>query len=72
PIVNLASRIEKTAEPGEIFFSSSVRDNLAGYKWRKAGIFNLKGIGDTALYKIVHENAPEFAGDASNNDRQAV
>ncbi|MBF0443832.1 MAG: adenylate/guanylate cyclase domain-containing protein, partial [Oligoflexales bacterium] len=52
PAVNMASRIEKMATPGGIFFSSSVRDNFMGVGWSKAGTFNLRGIGETALFKI--------------------
>ncbi|MBF0443121.1 MAG: response regulator, partial [Oligoflexales bacterium] len=52
PAVNMASRIEKAATPGGIFFSSSVRDNLSRGGWVKAGIFELKGIGKTALFKV--------------------
>ncbi|MBF0443113.1 MAG: response regulator, partial [Oligoflexales bacterium] len=52
PVVNIASRIEGVTSPGEIFFSSQVRDNLHLNEWEKAGTFNLKGIGETILYKI--------------------
>ncbi|MBF0443566.1 MAG: adenylate/guanylate cyclase domain-containing protein [Oligoflexales bacterium] len=52
PIVNLASRIEKAAGPGDIYFSAVVRDHLESGGWVRVGTFNLKGIGDTALFKI--------------------
>ncbi|MBF0443683.1 MAG: response regulator, partial [Oligoflexales bacterium] len=52
PAVNLASRIEKAAEPGEIFFSMSVRDLISNRKWKKAGVYNLRGIGEVILFKL--------------------
>ncbi|MBF0441351.1 MAG: adenylate cyclase, partial [Oligoflexales bacterium] len=53
PIVNMASRIERLAPPGEIFFSGSVRDLIAAeYDWDKAGVFSLRGIGDSMLFKL--------------------
>ncbi|MBF0443900.1 MAG: response regulator, partial [Oligoflexales bacterium] len=52
PVVNMASRIQKAAEPGSIFFSGDVRDNLTSHVWIKAGTYNLKGIGETVLFKL--------------------
>ncbi|MBF0441769.1 MAG: adenylate/guanylate cyclase domain-containing protein [Oligoflexales bacterium] len=52
PTVNMASRIEKAATPGGIFFSFSVRDNIPQGGWAKAGTFALKGIGPTTLFKV--------------------
>ncbi|MBF0441163.1 MAG: response regulator, partial [Oligoflexales bacterium] len=52
PVVNMAARIEKAATPGEIFFSNSIRDNLPEKGWSKVGVFDLKGIGETLIFKI--------------------
>ena len=51
PTVNLASRIEAKAEPGTIFVSAAIRDYLDD-GWQKAGRFELKGIGEVALFKL--------------------
>ncbi|MBF0441925.1 MAG: response regulator, partial [Oligoflexales bacterium] len=64
PVVNMASRIEKSAAPGEILFSSVIRDNLTSNNWSKAGSFTLKGIGEISLFKL--ETADEVPdGDTS-------
>ncbi|MBF0441857.1 MAG: response regulator [Oligoflexales bacterium] len=55
PTVNMASRIEKAASSGDIFFSSEIRDNYAGKMWKKVGIFDLRGIGKTTLFNIEWE-----------------
>ncbi|MBF0442991.1 MAG: response regulator, partial [Oligoflexales bacterium] len=52
PVVNMASRIERCASPGHIFFSSTIRDILEEKGWSRAGNFDLKGIGETMLYKV--------------------
>ncbi|MBF0442279.1 MAG: response regulator, partial [Oligoflexales bacterium] len=57
PVVNMASRIERAATPGGIFFSSNVRDCLPSGGWSKAGVFNLKGIGNVPLFKIITDDA---------------
>ncbi|MBF0441237.1 MAG: hypothetical protein HQK54_04975 [Oligoflexales bacterium] len=61
PVVNMASRIEKAASPGTIFFSSAIRDVLAEGGWEKAGVFNLKGICNVSLFKIIADgvNGPD-------------
>ena len=54
PSVNLASRIEQAAKPGEILMSSQVRDLLETGSWQKAGDYQLKGIQHSVtLYKVV-------------------
>ncbi|MBF0442073.1 MAG: response regulator, partial [Oligoflexales bacterium] len=72
PMVNIASEIEINASPGEIFFSSSIRDSLAGYKWVKAGIFELKGVGETSLYKIIYDDINCEKKDSPKNAKMAV
>ncbi|MBF0442004.1 MAG: response regulator, partial [Oligoflexales bacterium] len=52
PVVNMAVRIQQSADPGEIYFSSAVRDTLLEGGWKSAGKFNLKGIGEVPLYKL--------------------
>ncbi|MBF0443934.1 MAG: adenylate/guanylate cyclase domain-containing response regulator, partial [Oligoflexales bacterium] len=52
PVVNMASRIEQLATPGRIFFSSSVRDYITVGGWSKAGVFDLRGIGEISLFKL--------------------
>jgi|GEM_PF-1496629 signal transduction histidine kinase/class 3 adenylate cyclase/DNA-binding response OmpR family regulator len=51
--VNLASRIEGQAKPGEILMTASVRDFLSDECWEYAGNFKMKGVeGETALYRL--------------------
>ncbi|WP_176736726.1 response regulator [Oligoflexus tunisiensis] len=53
PTVNLASRVESVASPGEILMTSVVRDYLRDDNWEKAGSFNLKGVGGgITLYRL--------------------
>jgi signal transduction histidine kinase/class 3 adenylate cyclase len=50
--VNMASRIEKVTEPGQIFFSDIIRDFLPSESWKEAGTFSMKGFhGKKVLYK---------------------
>ncbi|MBF0441534.1 MAG: response regulator, partial [Oligoflexales bacterium] len=56
PVVNMASKINKAAGPGDIFFSASVRDRISSGGWSKAGSFHIKGIGETALFKLNRKN----------------
>jgi adenylate cyclase len=57
PEVNLASRIQNAAQPGEILFSLAVRDYLKNADWESAGDFNLKGIaGKKSLYRFKKRN----------------
>ncbi|MDQ3233238.1 MAG: response regulator, partial [Pseudobdellovibrionaceae bacterium] len=52
PTVNLASRVESVAAPGEVLLTAVVRDYLRDDNWEKAGSFNLKGVGDSVtLYR---------------------
>ncbi|MFW7382132.1 MAG: adenylate/guanylate cyclase domain-containing protein [Oligoflexus sp.] len=54
PTVNMASRIESIAKPGEIFLSSTVRDLLRDDSWESAGTFELKGFhAPVHLYRLV-------------------
>ncbi len=51
--VNMASRIESKAQPGEILVSAMIRDYIAEDAWEPAGQFELKGVGqDIALYRL--------------------
>jgi class 3 adenylate cyclase len=51
--VNLASRIEGQAGPGEVLMTASVRDFLSDECWEYAGSFKMKGVeGETALYRL--------------------
>ncbi|MBF0443149.1 MAG: response regulator, partial [Oligoflexales bacterium] len=52
PVVNMTSRIVKVAAPESIFFSSVVRDYIYQDEWTQAGTYDLKGIGQTVLYRI--------------------
>jgi class 3 adenylate cyclase len=52
--VNLASRIESQAQPGQILMSSAVRDYLAEDVWESAGSFKLKGVvHEIMLYRLL-------------------
>ncbi|MBF0442762.1 MAG: response regulator, partial [Oligoflexales bacterium] len=51
PVVNMASKIEKIASPGTVYFSAAVRDNLKD-GWSVAGTFDLKGLGKIPLFKL--------------------
>lgn len=52
--VNLASRIESQAEPGQILMSSAVRDYLGEDVWESAGSFKLKGVvHEIMLYRLL-------------------
>ncbi|MBF0441907.1 MAG: response regulator [Oligoflexales bacterium] len=61
PTVNKASRVEKATTPGDIFFTPSVRDNISQVRWVKAGTFDLKGIGQTQLFKVELLDSEEVA-----------
>ena len=50
--VNMASRIESVCEPGEVFLSGEVCDYLDESAVKKAGKFELKGMGEVNLYKL--------------------
>ncbi len=51
--VNLASRIEGQAQPGEILMTASVRDFIAEDSWEYAGTFKMKGVeSEMALYRL--------------------
>ena len=52
PTVNMASRIESVCEPGEVFISGEVYDYLDESMVKKAGKFELKGLGELNLYKL--------------------
>ncbi|MFW7378789.1 MAG: response regulator [Oligoflexus sp.] len=51
PTVNYAARVQSQAPAGGIFISTNVRDYLKD-GWQKAGLFNLKGIGDVNLFQL--------------------
>jgi len=54
PVVNLASRIESTCEPGRVFVSGAVADYLPEESVEEAGAFELKGVpGSRSLYRLV-------------------
>ena len=53
PSVNLASRIEGVCEPGQVFISREVCDYLDEAMVKEAGEFELKGVGEVNLYKLV-------------------
>ena len=50
PAVNMASRIESVCEPGKVFVSGEVCDFLEETSVKKAGKFELKGMGNVNLY----------------------
>jgi class 3 adenylate cyclase len=53
-VVNLAARIESTAEAGEIFTSAEVKTIVDTVDWVSAGRHRLKGIaGEQELFKVV-------------------
>ncbi|MBF0441763.1 MAG: response regulator, partial [Oligoflexales bacterium] len=60
PVVNMASRIEKSASPGAVYFSGAVRDILKE-GWSRVDTFDLKGIGKTPLFKL-----NDFGDDRTN------
>ncbi|MDQ3230488.1 MAG: adenylate/guanylate cyclase domain-containing protein, partial [Pseudobdellovibrionaceae bacterium] len=51
--VNIASRIESSAESDTTFISQTVRDSLEHEDWVAAGSFELKGIGITPLFRLI-------------------
>ena len=53
PTVNLASRIESVCEPGQVFISGEVCDYLDEAMVKDAGEFDLKGVGEVNLYRLV-------------------
>ena len=53
PAVNMASRIEAACEPGGVFISGEVCDYLDEGKLKDAGFYDLKGVGDVNLYRLV-------------------
>ena len=53
PTVNMASRLESVANPGEVFFTGIVRDFLPSDCWEKAGDYSLKGLGNSSsVYRL--------------------
>jgi signal transduction histidine kinase/class 3 adenylate cyclase/DNA-binding NtrC family response regulator len=60
--VNLASRIESMAQPGEILISASIRDYLVDDIWELAGSYELKGIeGEVDLYRLLEKKLKQTA-----------
>ena len=55
--INLASRIESACTPGEIFLSGNVCDLMEEDTFEMAGSFDLKGIGEVYLYRLLPEEA---------------
>ena len=53
PVVNVASRIEQVCEPGEIFVSGEFYDYIHEDLARHAGSYELRGVGEVNLYKLV-------------------
>jgi len=54
--VNIASRIEAQAKPGEILVTGAIRDYLEEGQWECVGAFPLKGVaGEVTLYRIIGE-----------------
>lgn len=54
--VNMASRIESLAGPGDVFFSETIRDLLTTQSWEYTGSHELKGFDNQIrLYKLVEE-----------------
>ena len=51
--INLASRIESACTPGEIFLSGNVCDRMEEDTFEEAGTFDLKGIGEVDLYRLL-------------------
>jgi signal transduction histidine kinase/class 3 adenylate cyclase/CheY-like chemotaxis protein len=52
--VNIASRIEHQAQPGEVLVSREVRDYLEEGHWEEAGRHTLRGSeGEVTLYRLV-------------------
>jgi class 3 adenylate cyclase len=53
PTVNIAARIESSCQPGEVYVSQSVRDQLNQDATREVGSFELKGISaPLTLYQL--------------------
>jgi class 3 adenylate cyclase/AmiR/NasT family two-component response regulator len=51
--VNLASRIEGQAQPGETLMTAAVRDFIGEDSWEYAGTFKMKGVeSEMALYRL--------------------
>jgi signal transduction histidine kinase/class 3 adenylate cyclase len=52
--INMAQRIENVTPPGDVYFSSTVRDLLPkDIKWEQVGVFEFKGISSKELlFKI--------------------
>ena len=60
--VNLASRIESHAKPGEILVTSSVRDYLEEEQWEAAGSFRFKGVAnEVMLFRIIQREQKSAA-----------
>ncbi|MBF0443294.1 MAG: adenylate/guanylate cyclase domain-containing protein, partial [Oligoflexales bacterium] len=72
PVVNMASRIEKSASPGEIFFSPSIRDSVGNTGWTKVGKFDLRGIGEVMLFKVDSDAFEKEDGNLNNPDKENV
>jgi len=60
--VNLASRIESQAGPGEILVTSEVRDYLEEGQWEPAGSFRFKGVAhEVLLYRVIQQGQKSAA-----------
>ena len=56
PTVNLAARIESTAEPGQVFVSESVRAHLNPGRTESVGSFTMKGVStEQVLFRLKPE-----------------
>lgn len=60
--VNIASRIEAAAGNNEVLVSETIRDFLNDYNWEKAGVYDLKGVGQKQnLYRVCHAELKKAA-----------
>ena len=53
PAVNIASRIEAVCEAGQVYVSGELYDYLPENAAEKVGKYDLKGVGEVNLYKLV-------------------
>jgi len=60
--VNIASRVQTKADPGQILMTTAVRDYLPASSWTAAGSYELKGVeGEVLLFALVTEDLKDVA-----------
>ncbi|MCT7953722.1 response regulator [Laspinema palackyanum] len=65
PSVNIASRLQESADPGTILVSAAVADYLHDDEIVKFGSLQLKGIDETVLTFMVHRHSRGTEGEVS-------